>query len=195
MARAPVTSVGGRIKVTQRGRLELDVEKLGKLLGAAAVGHVLERVDVGIDLNDKPFKPYTREYVEWLQAGGENPDQVDLRLTGGLLNSVKVKTLKAAGGGVSILIGPDTGTSEIREAGGTHAFGALKGAKLVVATNKNGTPKKGAQRMRKTGLRGPPHNLVGKYLSRKRPWLGVSPKGMKVLAALLARQQAFKGGA
>lgn len=162
-----VTSKGGGVQVTSRGHIELDLQAIAKALGPAAVGHVVERVDDGRDLEDKPLAGYTKGYERWLEKGGEDT-RVDLRVTGGLMNSVAVREERIGADGLHLTIGPGTGTSERRRA------------------------EKG--RMRKTGVRGPPHNVVGKYLNVKRPWLGISPRGMKLLSAIVERAKVFKGG-
>lgn len=167
------TSQGGRITVRSRGHIELDLQALAASIGPAAVGHVLTRVDEGKDLKDQPFEKYTRPYADWLTEVGENPMHVDLRLTGGLMNSVAVRDVAAKGDGFTMVIGPGTGTSEMRTGGGTHG--------------EDGD-------LRTTNRRGPPHNLVGKYLSRKRPWLGLSPRGKKLVTRIIERAKAFKGG-
>lgn len=168
-----LSSRGGRVDVHSRGHLEVDLQRLAATLGPAAVGHVLTRVDEGKDIKDRPFAKYSRPYAEWLRESGENPDHIDLRLTGGLLNSVHVRETRIGNDGLTFTVGPGTGTSERREAGGTHGDGAEK---------------------RKTNRRAPSWNLVGKYLSQKRPWLGLSPNGMKLMVRLIERSKVFKGG-
>lgn len=186
MARGLPTSTGGRLSVQSRGRIELDLLGLAKVVGPAAVGHVLDRCDQGLDIHDQPFAPYSKEYAQWLTEGGEDPTHVDLRLTGGLLSSVKVQQQSVDGAVLALDIGPGTGTSEERHVHGVSAFERFKGAK--------GVKPKGKPRLTKTGKRGPPHNLVGQYLQKKRPWLGISPKGMKVIASIIERTKVFKGG-
>jgi len=181
MARgAPVTSKGGSVQVTSRGHIELDLQAIAKVLGPAAVGHVLERVDEGKDTKDKPFAPYSRGYARWLERGGEDT-RVDMRVTGGLMNSLAVREEVIDAKGLTLTVGPGTGTSEVRAPKTTVApRGKNKGVPI--------------RRMTKTGKRGPPHNLVGKYLDVKRPWLGISPRGMKLLTAIIERAKVFKGG-
>jgi hypothetical protein len=179
MARGkPVSSRGGSVRVTTTGRIDIDLKAVAQVLGAAAVGHVLERCDEGLDVTDKPFVAYSPEYAAWLALGGEDPSHVDIRLTGGLLNSVAVRAVKLDAKGATITIGPGTGTSEVRR--------AVKGR-----VTKKGERKPG--RMAKTGHRGPPHNVVGAALQARRRWLGVSPKGLAKMRALLERRGIWKG--
>ncbi len=162
-----VTSRSGSVRVTTKGHIEIDYARIAQTIGAAAIGHVLERVDAGLDTADKPFEPYSEGYAAWLAKGGEDTT-VDLRVTGGLMASVAVRSSKVTPTGCAVVVGPGTGSSEQRRAEGG--------------------------RMRKTGRRGPAHNIVGKYLQRSRPWLGISPRGMAKLRQLIERQL-LKGGA
>jgi hypothetical protein len=168
-----VSSRGGRVDVRSRGHLEVDMQRLAATLGPAVVGHVLMRVDENKDVRDRPLKRYSPGYAEWLRSVGEDPNAVDLRLTGGMLNSVHVRDTEVTADGLTLTVGPGTGTSERRSFGGTHGEDAGK---------------------RTTNRRGPPHNLVGKYLSKLRPWLGISPSGMKLMKRLIERSGVFKGG-
>lgn len=171
MARASVTSGTGSVRVTTRGRISLDLRALAKTVGVAAVGHIIERVDASRDIRDRAFASYSKPYAAWLEMGGENPAHVDLRLTGGLLNSVAVRQTEMSASGFTLTIGPGTGTSEQRKAVGRGKSGQLLKRR----------------RMAKTGKRGPAHNLLGSYLQVKRPWLGMSPTGMRMVRALLER--------
>lgn len=142
----------------------IDAKAAEKVIRGYVVGAILERVARGLDTRGKPFRPYSREYVGTLRAGREDLD-VDLRLTGGLLNSVKVRASSTTATSVSVTVAPDTG-----------------GSRRVV-------PRGG--RMRRTSDGGPPHNVLGYWIHHgtatmpARPWLGLSPDQVKELHKLL----------
>lgn len=157
------------ITTTSTGREDVDVEAIARVLIARVPGLVLERCHAGLDIDDKPFAPYSASYREALTEMGEATD-VDLRLTGGLLNSVKHTSTERVSPDVVVLtFAPDTGTSpQVRP------------------------PSRGKPRAKRTGKRGPAHNLVGYWLQhgtprmRSRPWLGLSPSDLKKLWPLIA---------
>lgn len=157
---------------TTSGKIALDLKKLGQAAGAYAVGHILERVDQGKDIHDRAFTGYSPSYKQALVEMGEGT-ATDIRLTGGMLNSLRVQSVEVVNGQAIVTIGPGTGTSP------------------QVAP-----PAKGKARAKRTGKRGPPHNLVGLWIHRgtskmpARPWLGVSPQGLRELASHLMRASA-----
>jgi hypothetical protein len=87
---------------------------------------------------------------------------VDLRVTGGLLSSLKLLRVTTVGPALTMFFGPDTGTSP------------------QVAP-----PMKGRPRAVRTGRRGPQHNLVGAWLDVRFPWLGLSPADNEWLDGVL----------
>ena len=195
MPRTPpgVRSNSASVRVTTQGHIEIDMKAIMAAVGVATVGHIVERVDKGLDVNDQPFAQYSDDYREWLKVGGENPDAVDLRLTGGLMNSVKVRETRIENGTGFVTVGPGTGTSAEVTHGGRTAFQAFTGAAPKQELTKTGKPKK-PRASSHTNKRSPPHNILGSYLQKKRPWLGVSPLGMAKLRQLIERVM-LKGGA
>jgi hypothetical protein len=152
------------------GKIVIDVDAMAKRAAAFVPGLVLRRVDDGRDIFDRPFAPYSGSYMHALTEGGEST-AVDLRLTGGLLNSVKLRETRQVSDGVELIFGPDTGTSPaVSLAGG---------------------------RAKRTGGRGQPHNVVGYWIHHgtprmpARPWLGLSPRDMETLARALAAVRRF----
>lgn len=155
-------------------KLELDPQRIAKQLAPAILGAVLARVDAGVDTKDQPFAQYSTAYLERLAKMGED-GKVDLRVTGGLMNSLKHLRTEIVGAVITMYFGPDTGTS------------------AAVAP-----PPTGKKRAKRTGERGPPHNVVGLWIHEgttrmpPRPWLGMSPANEKTIAALLKKLGVFK---
>jgi hypothetical protein len=153
--------------------MRLDTEALVATLKTEAVSRILRRTARGIDADDKPFAGYSAGYTRALMAGGESVD-VDLRLTGGLLNSVKVIEVKRVGSSTVITIGPDTGTSPAVSLGQGRA--------------------------RRTGKRSPSHSTVGYWLHhgtphmRARPWLRLSPRDREGMRQAVYRASMQRGG-
>jgi hypothetical protein len=163
------------VKVT--GDIKLDVQTLAKKIAPAIIGRVLERTAKGIGSDGKPFREYAPMTRERYRDMGESADNADLRLTGGLLNSVHLKSTYQSATGVLLVFGPDTGTSP------------------QVAP-----PEKGKARAVRTGERGPPHNLVGLWIHNgrgrmpARPWLGLSPADNEWVRQLIQRTGIFVKG-
>lgn len=159
------------ITVTNRGpRNEIPVRKLAEAFAALVPGKIKSQVNRGLDVDGKPFAPYTPRYARALSRASED-GKVDLRLTGGLLNSIATRSMREVANNVwEILIAPDTGTSP--------AVSLVKG------------------RAKRTARRGPPHNVVGYWLHngtpkmRARPWLGLSPESQRALIVQIMRSAA-----
>ena len=100
------------VEVIRKGEpLKWPVEKIAKTIAAIVPGLILDRVDAGLDTKDKPFAPYAPDYAKALALANEDPKR-DLRLTGGLMNSVKTRRIiRRADGVVTVVIAPDAGTS------------------------------------------------------------------------------------
>jgi hypothetical protein len=163
------------ITVQTKNKTVIDIDAIARLCAARVPGLVLDRVNKGLDINDKPFAPYSASYREQLAEMGEGAD-VDLRQTGGLLNSVRhVKTDKGKDV-ITLHFAPDAGSSAQVKA-----------------------PRTGKARAKRTGKRSPAHNVVGYWLHhgtprmRPRPWLGLSPKDRQALAKLLDQLKKTKG--
>lgn len=158
------------ITVTTRNKTAIDLEAIAKVCAARIPGLVLDRVARGLDVDDKPFAPYSASYRETLGKMGESPSAVDLRLTGGLLNSVRLTRTEKGKDWVTLVFAPDAGASpQVR------------------------APSRGKPRAKRTGRRSAAHNVVGHWLHhgtprmRPRPWLGLSPKDRQKLRELLDR--------
>lgn len=158
------------------------IEKIAKTIAGIVPGLILERVDAGLDTRDKPFAAYSSSYAAALQLANEDPKR-DLRLTGGLMNSVKTrKVVRRADGVVTVIIAPDAGTSpRVRLA--PPWVTSDPAAAAAWKRRHPGAPK--------TGKRGPAHNVVGAWLQYgtptmpARPWLGLSPQDMRDLRRML----------
>ena len=148
------------LTVVHTGRVDIDLDAVAKVAAARVPGLILKRVSAGLDVNDRPFTPYSGSYMHQLVAGGEDV-VVDLRLTGGMLSSVKLRETRRTADGLELVFGPDAGTSPA----------------VSLA----------AGRAKRTGRRGPPHNVVGYWIHYgtprmpARPWLGLSPRDAESL--------------
>jgi hypothetical protein len=135
-----------------------------KVVEGYVFGAILRRTDQGKDMNGNAFAPYKDSYLKKLQAFGEDT-QIDLRISGGLLNSLKQQMTKT-NDGFKYSIQPDTGVSPIR----------LKRNKSRGETHS------------KT-----PHNLVAYYLQngtpkmKARPFLGLTPDQVEYLRKAIQR--------
>jgi hypothetical protein len=146
--------------------VKFDADKAIRLISGYVPGAILRRTAQGVDANGKPFAPYTASYRERLAEMSED-QKIDLRLTGGLMNSVKVREKRITSQGVEVVIAPDTGTSP----------------RVVAADG----------RAKRTGDQGPPHNVLGYWLHhgtphmRARPFMGLSPEQQTELNRILAK--------
>ena len=150
--------------------VKFDAAKAAKVISAFVPGAILLRTAQGKSTTGAAFADYSDSYRKTLQAMGED-QKVDLRLTGGLLNSVKVRDTVTAADYVQVTIAPDNGTS----------------AQVV--------PKK--KKMKKTGKRGPPHNVLGYWLHHgtattpARPFMGLTKEQEAELYRLLGKARIF----
>lgn len=157
------------ITVKPGRKTNIDLDAIAKVCAARVPGLILDRVNRGLDINDKPFAPYSPGYRQTLGEMGEAAD-VDLRMTGGLLNSVRLVKAEKGKGTITMHFAPDAGSSPQVKA-----------------------PTKGKPRAQRTGRRSAAHNVIGYWLQkgtprmRPRPWLGLSPKDRRTLLELLTR--------
>lgn len=146
----------------------VDYEKAANLMAALAMGHIKSRTARGTDMHGKAFHPYSPAYRSALAKAGQD-QKVNLMLTGGLLNSVGVRKKRATKKSAKVQIGLSSGTS----------------AQVSLGTT-----------ARRTGRRGPPHNLLGAWLHHghgrlpPRPFMGLSSEGRKEIAAALTNPKA-----
>jgi hypothetical protein len=161
------------ITVKRTGKkLRFDVDIAAKIISTYAVGAVLRRVDRGMSLTGAAFAPYSRKYREALIKGGETT-KVDLRVTGGLMSSLKAVTFtKKSIGEVDVRIRVGTGTSPAVSLGGGRA--------------------------KRTGGRSPPHNVLAYWLHHgngntpARPFLGLTDAEERTLLALLTKANLWR---
>ena len=169
------------VEVIRKGeRASIDVLTIAKRIAAFAPGLIIDRVDAGLDIKDKPFAPYSANYRAALALANED-GKVDLRLTGGLVNRVKVRRIvRKSSGAVVVHIGPDSGTSP-----------RVPLAPPWVVNDPDARAAWARNPPQRRGKRGPPHNAVGAYLHKgtptmkPRPWLGLSPSDLRDLRKLL----------
>ena len=136
------------------------LERIAKLVATLAPGLIRERTGKGLDVKDKGFVQYSKDYKDAKVAAGRNAG-VNLTVTNGLLGSVAAVSVVVTEQGFTIVIAPGAGTSAaVRFIGG-------------VAKN--------------TGERSPTHSVLGAihHYGRgrmpARPWLALSPKDMASL--------------
>ncbi len=190
--------------------VKFDAEKAARVIGAFVPGAILLRTDKGIATTGQAFAAYSTRYRRQLQRMGED-QKVDLRLTGGLLNSIKVRDTVIAADYVQVTIAPDNGTSpEVRAPSQTRAMrkaGLVEGRfgeTKIYRTLRRGEAKKLAKdleyetgaRMIKTGERGPPHNVLGYWIHHgigmpARPFMGLTKEQEAELYRLLAKAKIF----
>ncbi len=157
----------GTIRFTQR--IHVDAGKALALMSTLAVGFVKKRTSSGRDVAGNPFAAYRPSYASALRKGGEST-KVDLTLTGGLINSIAELGRAVTADGGEVRIGPGTGTSP----------------RVSLA---NGVA-------RRTGGRGPAHNIVGAYIHfgtpkmAARKFLGLTLKERQKISKALTRQSA-----
>lgn len=195
------------VTITRRGTPpRFDPKRIAAVIKGTAPGMILERTNKGIDANGQQFAPYSRRYQNLLRRMGEDP-KIDLRLSGGLLNSVKARGATLHPDRVEVTIAPDTGTSPQYKAPSTRGElaktqwdrgrglfmdeGAYAGPLRRGASSKLGkalTPRK-----IKTGKQSPPHNIVGYWLHygtptmKARPWMGLTDAQYTELVRDIAR--------
>lgn len=150
--------------------VKFDAEKAAKVIGGFVPGAILRRTDKGISSTGQAFASYSHSYRERLAAMSED-QKIDLRLTGGLMNSVKVREKRISANGVEVVVAPDTGTSP------------------------QVTPRNG--KAHRTGERGPPHNVLGYWIHhgtatmKARPFMGMTREQERELNMLLGKARVF----
>lgn len=189
------------ITVTRRGQqLTFSGERIAKTIAGLVPGMILRRTEQGIDANGQQFAPYSKRHLQFLRRGGEDT-KVDLRLSGGLLNSIKARNIEILKDAVRVIVAPDAGTSPVwkPKAGGKkrYARAQRKFKKLSDAgdysTHVAGRQISRAYRMQRTGEQSPPHNIVGYWLHhgtptmKARPFMGLTDEQWKTLRAAIAK--------
>lgn len=176
------------VTVRTKGRISVDMAALERRIPPLVVGFVLDRLHKGLGMGDAPLAPYSASYLRTLALMGEGP-LVDLRLTGGMLNSLR-----------------HTGTERLSETTSRLVFGVGTGTSPQVRPPTKGKAPadggrarpKGKARAKRTGQRGPAWNLVASWLHhgtsrmRPRPWLGLGPAGLRMVARAIEAMRALK---
>lgn len=88
--RGGLTTTGRAIiQIDRKSHVEIDVEKALSALGLHVVGTIKQRTQQGKDLTGAGFEQYSDGYKDALRRGGELTN-VDLRVTGSMMSSLKV---------------------------------------------------------------------------------------------------------
>ena len=191
--------------------VKFDAEKAARVIGAFVPGAILLRTDKGISSTGQAFAQYSTRYRRQLQRMGED-QKIDLRLTGGLMNSVKVRDKRISANGVEVVVAPDAGTSpQVRAPSERRALrraGLVEGRfgeQAIYRTLRRGEARRlgrdleresGAKQI-KTGERGPPHNVLGYWIHHgtattpARPFMGLTRDEEAELNRLLAKARVF----
>lgn len=77
------------IQISRNSHVEIDVGRALNALGAHVVGTIKIRTQQGKDLTGAGFEQYSDAYKDALRRGGEL-NNVDLRVTGSMMSSLKV---------------------------------------------------------------------------------------------------------
>lgn len=164
------------ITIIKRGRMPtFNANGVAKAAKSVIPGLILERTNKGIDVNGNQFAPYSRRYIKFLRMGGEDT-KVDLRLSGGLLNSVKARQMTITDSRVEVTIAPDTRTSPVWK---PKAAGPKRAAKMERSRMK--APYENAGEFAQS----PPHDRLGYWLHhgtpkmKARPWMGLTDEQLK----------------
>ena len=84
--------------------------RIAKLVATLAPGLIRERTGKGLDVKDKGFIQYSKDYKDAKVAAGRNAG-VNLTVTNGLLGSVAAVSVVVTEQGFTIVIAPGAGTS------------------------------------------------------------------------------------
>jgi phage gpG-like protein len=159
------------VTITKRGQPpRFNGDGVARLIKGLVPGEILRRTDQGIGSDGKPFAPYRPRYRKHLSDLGEDL-KVDLRVSGGLMNSIKARGATIGADYVEVIIAPDTGTSPV--------WKKRKG--------------KSGRASRAKGKQGPPHNVVGFWLHygtpkmRARPFMGLTPEQTAKMWQMISR--------
>lgn len=162
------------VTITKRGQPpRFNGDGVARLIKGLVPGEILRRTDKGIGSDGKPFAQYRPSY------GGDNGTlarmgedrKVDLRVSGGLMNSIKPRSATIGADYVEVIIAPDTGTSPVWKKSAT----------------------KSGRATRAKGKQGPPHNIVGYWLHygtpkmRARPFMGLTSEQMGRLWQMIGK--------
>ena len=104
--------MGGIVPVRRPRMPKFNGRAVAAVIKAIVPGAILERTNRGVDANGNQFAPYSNRYIDFLLRGGESP-KVDLRLSGGLLNSVKARGADVNDNRVTIIVAPEIGRAHV----------------------------------------------------------------------------------
>lgn len=187
--------------ITRRPRTpKINWQAIATAIKAYAPGQIIERTGRGIGSDNKQFAPYSKQYLDFLRRGGEATN-VDLRVSGGLLNSIKARKTEITDTRVTVTIAPDAGTSPRLKpkSGGRERYARAMerfkraGERGDYSSHLAGRQASKAYRMQKTGERSPPHNVLayllhyGKGKLPARPFMGLTDEQMSNLLKLIQR--------
>lgn len=159
-------------------KLDVDIVDAVNILAVSAIGIIQQRVLQGKDIKDRPFKPYERSYARGLKLLGMSTD-VDLTLSGGLLQSLNVHTITRTNIGARAVIGVDNASSRY--------VPVPTGNVVNIARFKRNARKRASR------VNVPAHSVLAEYIQNgtertyARPWLGISPRDRSKLEEVLAR--------
>lgn len=134
-------------------------------LAADCIGRIQRRTHRGLDVDDKPFAPYSSAYRAALARGGE-ASNVDLWVTGSMVGDLVVVRKVATADRLELDIGPGAGETEKR----TMADGAAKRTGKTVPHSQ---------------LAWWHHNGAGRLPARR--WIGLSTSDRKAVAQRLRK--------
>ena len=191
------------VTITKRGQPpRFNGEAVARLIKGLVPGEILRRTDRGIGSDGKPFAPYRPRYRKHLSDLGEDL-KVDLRVSGGLMNSIKARGATIGADYVEVIIAPDTGTSPVwtPTKGGKKRY--ERAMRRFARAGKKGDYSIGplaarqaqsAYRMKTVAhKRSPPHNVVGYWLHygtpkmRARPFMGLTPEQTAKMWQMISR--------
>lgn len=171
------------VEVIRTGRLAVDQKAVASFVAQQAIGRIKRRTARGVDMNDRPFAPYSRSYSRSLVAIGERLE-VDLTLTGGLMRAIHVVREVAHRDRVIIVLG-FRGTSSPRV--------AMPGGHWSDESIQSWIESHGGGRAKRTGKQGPPHARVAYWLHHgtpkmpARPFFALSPSDVRAILREVVR--------
>lgn len=190
----------GGIVVTKKPRMpKFNGRAVAALIKAIVPGGIVERTGRGLDMYGRQFAAYSPRYRGQLRRMGED-QKIDLRLSGGLLNSVKARGADVTDNRVVVTVAPDTGTSPVwkAKAGGKKRYNAaMRKFERMAAAGEYSAHVAGRQASRayrsqrayivdeagkRVAKQSPPHNIVAHWLHYgtgrmpARPFLGLTPE-------------------
>jgi hypothetical protein len=160
----------------------LDLAALARLLVTDARSRIVRRTSAGVDMHDKAFASYSQSYREGKMALGRNSTP-DLTLTGGMLKATQVRELRVVNGSWFMSVAPGPGASQRLRVPPPWISSDPKALARWLSGPRFSTAPSTA------------HNRVGAWLHfgtpkmKPRPWLGLSPKDLQAIRAMMQSRQ------